>query len=65
MHINHNDGHILEWKEDLHHCLQSSGEMDDFSHAQSTVKCAFNHPEKAPWFVCVAAGIYISKHPSY
>lgn len=33
--------------------------MDDFLHAQSTVKCAFNHPEKAPWFVCVAAGTNI------
>lgn len=35
------------------------------SHTQSTVKCPFNHSQKPPWFICAAAQIYISKHPSY
>lgn len=41
------------------------GCVDDFLHAQSTVKCPFNHPQKSPRFICAAAQIYISKHPPY
>lgn len=55
-------------------CVQSwggglggvGGEVeDDFSHAQSTMKCPFNHTQKLPWIICAAAEIYISKQPPY
>lgn len=41
------------------------GCVDDFLHAQSTVKSPFNHRKKPPQFICAAAQIYISKHPPY